>query len=286
MHELNLDELAENNRVISRCVLVQPLDRDKQPIRKPQGNVYGSGFIVKGIWDNVFNAAASKGSGKTHLYGCWHLITGHDPRNNNTPNNWLQPKYIKIIGTQVSDQNSVNDLAEFIIPLYNSEDKPLWEQEKASIPHEDFNNIGILVPKRTDAFRIEIQLPFQYVEKWAVTPDYVSEGFFSLGEEVYVAGFPYGFSALGSSTPIPIFLRRSVAASFSENYTVSLLDSECAPVMSGGPVFRKIGIKWFLAGMYFGSIHANPDGQNMPLGTILNLTMIRQSIGSVIKTFG
>lgn len=99
-----------------------------------------------------------------------------------------------------------------------------------------------------------------------------------------MAGFPHGFSALGS-TPIPIFLKRSVAASFSENYLVSLLDSECAPVMSGGPIFRKIGVKWFLAGMYFGSLLTSPDVPNIPLGTILNFTMIRQSIASVVRSF-
>lgn len=283
------ERLVDDNWVGTRCVFLEILDEHKEPIiAKGGGNACASGFVTNGIWDNVQGSYEPQHD-IVHLYTCWHVVAGHDIRDPNTPKNYKQPKFLRVSGIGVDNPNSVSGNESFIVPLYDVNGAPIWEQEPNEKPHTDFNSIGINVPKHLDAVRLSISLDRRLLDRWSIDPMHSDDSFFELGEDLFVCGFPYGFSASGGDTLTPIFLKRSIASRSSSDYQVSLLDAGCMPVMSGGPVFSRSKGNWRLVGMYSGSIFTNPNLSNevekkaTALGTVMSFAIIKQSIGTLLK---
>lgn len=199
-----------------------------------------------------------------YLYTCWHVVTKLNPYS-------LRFKDIpKVRSLRISIQKTVTEspeisciggLYEFTLPLYDSiggQNYPVWYQDPQHEPNADLNAIHIRVPNRFDAVKIKIPdhvnlYDFQYVDK----EDFV-KGTLNPGDKVYVVGYPYGYSALGSSNPTPIVLTRFVAATRLENrFDDFLLDGAGAPAMSGGPVFVERSNQLQFIGLYTGLIY--PD---------------------------
>ncbi|RYF39053.1 MAG: hypothetical protein EOO38_23860 [Cytophagaceae bacterium] len=97
----------------------------------------------------------------------------------------------------------------------------------------------------------------------------------SVCEELFIVGYPYGYSAL-PKTPSAIVLPRRVASDATFNRDLfALIDRPCAPGMSGSPVFANRNGKACIVGVYSGLIY--PDfgiDQNAPhtaLGTVEDL---------------
>jgi len=282
--------LLDDNWVSTRCVLLEQLDENQKPIsvKSGEGNICASGFITNGIWDNVAGSYAPQ-NGIVHLYTCWHAVMGHDIRNPNTPNNHKRPRFLRVNGIGVENPNSVRGRESLIVPLYGEDDAPIWEQEPDETPHTDFNSVGVKVPKHLDAVRLSISLEAPLLERWSIGPERSDDRFFELGEDLFVCGFPYGFSVMGDDALTPVFLKRAIASRLSSEYQVSLLDAACTPVMSGGPVFSRSSGNWRLVGMYSGSIYTNPNLVNeaerkaTALGTVMSFVIIKQSIRTVWK---
>lgn len=283
-----LDEISADIWVQTRCLRIEVLDRDKKPIPKAEGVSCASGFVVDGAWDNAFGRYNPE-TGLCHLYTCWHVVAGHDPRNENTPAKYTQPFFLKVSGVKSPDANTIAAGQDtLVVPLYNEADKPLWEQEKEHKANSDFKSLNLYLPKSLDAVRIRVDLSENQRRAWAITPRNMEAWRLSLGQDVFVCGFPHGFSAL-RDIPVPVFFKRSIAATFFDPYQVSLIDGDCAPVMSGGPVFVRKGAEWKLVAMYFGSYFTNmtrgngPEIKRSALGGIVPLTMVQQSFGSLQK---
>lgn len=285
------ERLIEDLWVNTRCVMLEPLDEHRKPILSKDGTGYkrASGFITDGIWDNVFGSYKSE-SRVIHLYTCWHVVVGHDPRDVSTPRDYTQPNFLKVTGVGVESPNSVIGRESFVVSLYDEDGRPSWEQERCENPHSNFNSIEVRLPKNLDAVRLTIEINPTLLHRWAIDPEHSDDRFFELGEDVFVCGYPYGFSALGDNTLMPVFLKRSIASTFSNYLGVSLLDSGCIPIMSGGPVFSRTGENWRLVGMYSGSVYTNPHLKNeaekkaTALGAVMSFATIKQSIGTVWKT--
>jgi len=283
------ERLIEDHWVSTRCVLIEPLDENKRHILKDGGKSSASGFITHGHWDNVSGNYPPL-NGITHLYTCWHVVTGHDPDLLTTPSSYVQPHYLKVSGVQSVAPNEINGTESIIVPLFGEDGLPSWEQQAAEKPHKDFNSLGIHLPEDLDAVRLKIHCSANLVNLWTIDPAHANNNFWELGADVFVCGYPYGFTAMPDQI-FPVFLKRSVAATFSASFRVGLLDSGCMPVMSGGPVFTRDDTKWRLAGMYSRTVFTNPDLKNevkkqaTALGKVMSLTTIQQSIGTCNEPF-
>lgn len=268
-------------------MLLQPLDSDKQPIRKGGGHAFASGFIIDGAFDNRFGSY-QPATGISHLYTCWHVIAGHDPRNSKTPANYTQPKFLEVTGVSAESPNSILEGRDsFVIPLYNDDGRPLWEQESATKESLDFQALGLHIPKNIDAIRLPVALTPEQKRHWVMQPDRIRSWRFELGEDIFVCGFPNGFSVFEQG-PIPVFLKRSVASAFFDPHHITLVDGDCAPVMSGGPVFVREDTRWKVAGMYFGSYFTDKLGNDTQhkkrtaLGGVIALNYIQNEIRTVL----
>lgn len=286
------ERLVSDNWVERRCVLLEPLDEKKQPILKDGKQVFACGFIIDGAWDNVQGNYRPE-SGKCFLYTCWHVVAGHDPSDTTTPSKYIQRKYLRIhnllVNATITDPIASLGSDDLTVALYDQNGTPAWQQEVKERPHKDFKTLGIRVPDAVDAVRIELPMSRALIELSSIDPTHIMDQFFEIGEDVFVSGFPYGFSATGPKALQPVFLKRSVASRFTKDYQITLLNSACAPVMSGGPVFKRVGNDWQLVGMYCGSVFTAPELKNdaekkaTALGQILSIAVIRQSIGTEIK---
>jgi hypothetical protein len=77
-----------------------------------------------------------------------------------------------------------------------------------------------------------------------------------IGAQVFVVGFPYGYSSLGMEQPTPIVLTQHVASTRinGDREMDILLDRPGAAGMSGGPVFVHRQDGAYLVGIYTGII--------------------------------
>lgn len=231
-----------------KAVLIRCLDEQQRPLS------HASGFIRRE--DN-----------KLFLYTCWHVVTGYD-RNDLKVGNQLPSRAFLSVELQESDKKQpgmevVGGIQTLTIPLYNTEvspREPLWLQDKRHIPHPDLNAASLFVPFWHDAVRIELPeglcvSDLQVIEEQDAFP---SNTMLTVGDKLYVVGFPYGFSAHGTGQPTPTVLTRFVAATRIEGRQQEiLLESTGAPGMSGGPVFAERGESIHLLGLYTGLLY--PD---------------------------
>jgi hypothetical protein len=232
-----------------RSVRLQCLDENKRPF---EPDAVASGFLV------------SNEAGRTHLYTCWHVVTGFDPRELN----WLPlappPKrcHLRIDMQDAQRQNAsvttIGGRQSLDVPLYTSDGHPLWEQDEHDVPSADLNAIGLKVPFWMDAVRIQLPDDVRTTGLQRLQdPDDIALGVMLLpGDPVYIAGFPYGYSVKGLESPTPVVLVRHVAAiNLPERPLDFLLDGAGAQGMSGGPVFVQHEERLKLAGIYCGAIY-------------------------------
>jgi len=267
-------------RELSRkAVLIRCLDENREPIP----NTTGTGFI-RDEEDGLF------------LYTCWHLVTGLNPHNLEVPHRPPDRRYLEILlqkaQTRQPGVTAIGGLQTHIVALYDTSSEPhvpAWYQDEEDVPNADLNQIGIHVPFWHDAVKIplpkEVRVDkMQYIEQSQLLVSPTTLPF--PGEKVFVVGFPYGFSALGSRQPTPVTLTRFIAATRVEDRrTDMLLESIGAPGMSGGPVFAIRKESVYLLGMYTGLIF--PDyriGKNerdTALGTCVNMMLCWEELALV-----
>ncbi|BBI99332.1 hypothetical protein FGKAn22_10250 [Ferrigenium kumadai] len=229
-------------------VHIQCLDWDGQPIK----GAFASGFIRR--------------EGEYHfLYTCWHVVTGFDMHNlrirNQLPNRAALKVTLQNSENRQPGVTVVGGNQELIVPLYknhNTPFEPLWYQDKQDTPQPDLNAIGLRVPFWHDAVKVKLPATLNVSEVQVVDERRCLESLLCPCDQVFVVGFPYGYSALGMGQPTPIVLTRHIAATRIEGRQREiLLDSTGAGGMSGGPVFVETPTGFLLVGLYTGLIY--PD---------------------------
>lgn len=261
--------LQQRSELSFRAVQLRCLDEDSRPLK----HASASGFIR--VEDGV-----------PFLYTCWHVVTGYDRNHLRVTNALPKRAFLEVFvqaHQQHTDSTSVAErLRSFIIPLYDGSarpKKPLWYQDRAHLPHPDLNAIGLCVPSWHDAVKIPLPADVKVSELRLVSnPVLPSNKMLTLGDKIYVVGFPYRFSTGGLGLSTPVVLTRFVAATaVSGRPREFLLDSGGAPGMSGGPVFVERQNDIALLGVYTGIIYPDPVIERhkkvVALGSCANLSL-------------
>jgi hypothetical protein len=251
-----------------KAVLIRCLDEHRQHINN------ATGFI-------------RREQGKLWLYTCWHVVTGYD-RNDLKVGNKLPNRVFLEIAMQDAQERqpgveAVGGLQSLVVPLYDTTTKPrtaLWYQDKRHVPHADLNAVKLFIPFWHDA--VKLPLPdgartstVQIIEENEFFP---ANTLLTVGDKLYVVGFPYGYSSVGAQQPTPVVLTRFVAATRigGRNQEI-LLESAGAPGMSGGPVLVERDSGIHLIGMYTGLLypdHATQSNEKVTaLGTCSNMSL-------------
>jgi hypothetical protein len=261
--------LLFQRRVLPLCaVLVRVLDKEKRAVAT------ASGFIRKeddGLW----------------LYTCWHVVTGYDRNDLHIPHSPPDRAYLEILMQDAQNRQPgvevIGGLQSLLISLYGDDDdskKPVWHQDKRHVPNPDLNGISIFVPFWHDA--VKIRLPddvqvsnLQVIEKENVFPQ---NTLLTVGDKLYIVGYPYGYSAAGDTQPTPVVLTRFVGADrIGGRHQEILLDGFGAPSMSGGPVFAERDSSISLLGLYTGLIYPDhlikQNERTTALGTCSNMCL-------------
>jgi hypothetical protein len=147
-------------------------------------------------------------------------------------------------------------------PLYDDKGKPRWLQQRAHKPHDFWNEHGVHVPAFLDVAKLPIDLPKEILDRVGLTTADVDDGLYpSLGEDLLIAGYPHGFSAMEALQyePEPLFLKRSVASLHTHPFGSILLDGYGFHGMSGSPVYRVE--PWKLFGIYTGTRFPDKSGK-------------------------
>jgi len=88
---------------------------------------------------------------------------------------------------------------------------------------------------------------------------------------------------MGTGTPAPIFLKRSIASNQTEQVGVTLLDGGGTPGMSGASIVAKHDDRWWLFGIYTGILfpdhmygsNATKNDRFAALGMMAQLSIAR-----------
>lgn len=255
--------------------------------------------------------------GQWHLYTCWHVVTGIDPRD---PKFRDRPKHkkVRVLMRQFSVENGEQSMAmqgvdSMVVDLYNSDGTPRWRQEIEEKRQEDLNQIGLRVPLTFDVVRIPVELTQlqrdtlgiressimrgdpndrayanEYLRKTGGSASAVRFRYAAprIMTPMMVVGYPHGFS-VSSGTVDPVFLTRWVAHSgIGDNWGQFYLDNPASAGMSGSPVWHPNGNRSAsLAGVYVGSIFPDyrpgaPKRENdrsAAIGVVANITMLRRA---------
>jgi hypothetical protein len=242
--------LQQRSELSFRSVQLRCLDEDRRPLK----HASASGFVR--VEDGV-----------PFLYTCWHVVTGYDRNHLRVTNALPKRAFLKVFVHGHRPQPDSASVAEgvlsFTIPLYDRSarpKKPLWYQDRAHLPHPDLNAIGLCVPSWHDAVKIPLPTDVKVSELQLVSnPVPASTKMPTLGDKIYVVGFPYEFNTGGLGSSTPVVLTRFVAATaVSGRPREFLLDSGGAPGMSGGPVFVERQNDIALLGVYTGIIYPVP----------------------------
>lgn len=217
-----------------------------------------------------------------YLYTCWHVVTGLDRNTRALPatGRWERPTRLTVTlqGYQSHGPGvaSIGGAREFALDLYSKEGTPRWLQDRQYVPNADLASKGLRFPFLHDV----VKLPFPEIE---TMPDTLQTDDSAVlpsmmvlpGDKVVIVGYPYGYSAL--ETPTPVVITAHVAAMFSKERRMEfLLDRAGAPGMSGGPVFIEEKNQLWPMGMYTGAIYPDRLATGVPrvstLGSCANLT--------------
>lgn len=246
MHEIPL--FNKRIELPFKAVLVRCLDEQQHPLN------HASGFV-------------RRESGGLFLYTCWHAVTGYD-RNDLKVGNRLPNRAFLAVEMQNADARQagvevISGRQSILLPLYDTTKapkEPIWLQDNRHVPHPDLNAIKIFVPFWHDAIKIALpeNVRMSEIQVLEESDAFPGNTLLTVGDRLYVVGFPYGFSAHGAEQPTPIVLTRFVAATrVAGRHQEILLESTGAPGMSGGPVFVERGESIHLLGLYTGVIY--PD---------------------------
>lgn len=143
--------------------------------------------------------------------------------------------------------------------FYNEDGTPSWMQDIAAQDDINFLGTSLNAPYLHDCISIDITKiidlqklnPYVCLDHSDIYPATAAN--FSLGQDSYIVGFPYGYSA-NIEIPIPVTLKRAIASKEAEGQPMGfLLDGDCAAGMSGSPVFLQSHDKLRLVGVYIGS---------------------------------
>jgi hypothetical protein len=228
------------------------------------------------------------------LYTCWHVVVGFDPTNQpkSYPPKRCKLRVFAIKAEPLIADDNVSVIGERIggqifvdIALYGNDGSALWIQHQSSeslfdgnlsIPY--FDCVRIIATEYESAFRF-------FFEARDVHPNNLD-----LGGDCFIVGFPYGYSPK-ADTPLPTFLKRSLASIGSTNGGADLLDGPGAYCMSGCPILFKYGGDWKIVGLYlgvafpealrFGSEKLDAEGSKLPLGKFLSITLVRAVLGAI-----
>ncbi|MBC8128042.1 MAG: hypothetical protein H8M99_12955 [Gloeobacteraceae cyanobacterium ES-bin-144] len=168
----------------------------------PEGNeikgANGTGFIV--ISGNA-----------RYLYTCWHLVTGFGFRQIKVGLNHTTRSSLRVF-VRINDGRgrvSGGEIA-FEIPLFLNKDQgiPLWEQSPIVLPHSTINAANIAVPHSLDVVRIALpsEIPLTSLQVIFADDFQEIERPMSVCEELFIVGYPYGYSALPKTLPQSSFL--------------------------------------------------------------------------------
>lgn len=259
------------------------------------GNVlaYGTGFIVfDTLYDRDFwpyapaNGPIEAGY---FLYTCWHVVTGIDFIDPKLPHSYSQPRTLRIEGRYFEydngQRNSVRGPHVMELPLYGDNGHSRWRQQNQHRKNGLIKDCtGISIPRQLDVVRIPLKTG-ELVDQWAMPLKVLDDGVTPLiGWDVFIAGYPYGFSAGGDVLIEPIYLKRSIASSNSMGPLSILLDGVGAQAMSGAPVFLLHEQKWVLAGVYRGLVNPSflqgKSEDNTKMGIIAGYVSARETLRS------
>ena len=156
----------------------------------------------------------------------------------------------------------------------------LWYQDKRHVPNPDLNAVNIFVPFWHDAIKVLLPESTRTSDSQVIEEENAFPGntLLTVGDRIYVVGFPYGYSPVGEEQPTPVVLTRFVAATrIGDRHQEILLDGFGAPCMSGGPVFVERGENITLLGLYTGLIypdHRIPSNEKVTaLGTCSDMCL-------------
>lgn len=245
-------------RSIVRAKLALPLSAVKLHALDAEGTevrgAYATGFICRE-------------SDELYLYTCWHVVTGYEsPWNVKTGN---EPSTRRSLRVEVQSYTEpepgvflISGRRAFTVPLYSDAGSPLWLQDEHSRENFPLECIGIRVPAYFDVIKIKLApgtpiAPAHVVSRGALRHPYI-------GDKLYIAGFPYGYSASGLTQPTAVVLTRHVSSSaIGKDVHRFLADGPAAPGMSGAPVFLEAedyGLQ--LMGIYAGLINPSATVRN------------------------
>ncbi|MEX0644804.1 MAG: hypothetical protein WD076_05810 [Parvularculaceae bacterium] len=203
-----------------------------------------------------------------HLYTCWHVVTGVDFMRPSPKEPPLRRAFVRICHQDVEEHSAgvrvIGGSETTVIPLYDESEQFLWQQEPNNREQPDLDSLGIRVPKFVDLVRIRIALDPLVQDTASFDASDVHLNLLLMGTDVYIAGYPYGYSALGLFSPEPIFLKRAIASARTPSAAMILLDGGGAPAMSGAPILIPEAGRWQISGVYGGIIF--PDHLNGPEG--------------------
>ena len=221
-----------------------------------------------------------------YLYTCWHVVTGYDPDDLKfvaPPGRVTLVLHFQEVERQANGE-IIRGHQSVRLDLYDDSTvprTPLWLQNFRHRAQPDLNLVNIRVPYWNDLIKLRLPEKLNIPKAQVISADAISHQFPTVGEKVYLVGYPYGYSAMGMKQPTPLVLTRFVAAEHIEGRIASgLLDGIGAAGMSGCPVFVEKDGLCFLYSVYTGSIY--PDyfrDQNNPvtaLGKITNLALVVQ----------
>lgn len=256
------------NTLSFKAVHIQCLDKDGSSIK----HAYATGFIVR---ENE----------QLFLYTCWHVVTGYNMHNIELKHSPPNRKFLRVTLQDCQKRKSwlevLGSNQTITIPLYDanvSTPMPLWYQDETDVPDPDLNEINIKVPFRHDVIKIPLPSDLCVSETQIISSEDIFINSPSLGEKVYIVGYPYGYSALGKDQPTPIVLIRFVASQIITGRREEfLLDGPGAPGMSGAPVFVERDNALLLSGLYTGLIYPDyaidQNEKTTALGTYCNLVV-------------
>jgi Trypsin-like peptidase domain len=194
--------------------------------------------------------------GIPYLYTCWHVFTGQKDISDVSTFPHSPPREIVVQTKQVEARDPgvsvVGGEARHRFPLYDR-GRPRWLQQKAHRPHEVWNEREVHVPAFLDVVKLPINLPDEILVRVGLTAADVDDDMYPVvSEDLIIAGYPHGFSAMEGlrSEPEPLFLKRSVASRHTHPFGQIYLDGYGFPGMSGSPVYR--AENWKLFGIYTG----------------------------------
>jgi len=150
------------------------------------------------------------------------------------------------------------------------------------------NSINIRVPWWHDVVKIPLPPDVAVSDMQALSIDDIYMNSPMIGDKLYIAGFPYGYSALGMQQPTPVVLTRFLAADSVEGRNmVMLMDGPGAPGMSGGPVFVEHNDALYLTGIYTGIIYPDhiieKNEMTTALGTYCNMIIWWKAEVKILK---